>query len=117
MKDLEECFAIIDKHDNGSSSVFAPEDFKRSMDQKPIVWPDGWQLMADVANAKLELPSDKIIWLSFPVYNEMVTKLGKRARHIQYQIKGNDLAGGFLLEGIVFLPSEFDTGYPPVGEK
>ena len=65
----------------------------------------------------LERPTDKIIWLSFPVYNEMVTKLGARARHIQYQINGGEFAGGFLLEGIVFLPSDFNTGSQPAEKK
>lgn len=33
---------------------FKPEDFMNELMGKPIVWPDGWQLMADIANKKLQ---------------------------------------------------------------
>jgi len=60
------------------NKLFTPEMFKAEMDQKPIIWPDGWQLMADVANKILEinLKEPKIINIdNYPCTKEALNRI------------------------------------------
>jgi hypothetical protein len=76
------------------NKLFTADMFKQEMDQKPIIWPDGWQLMADVANKILEINDrpPKIINVdNYPCTREALDRiiaLEDKLEAIQQIIKG-----------------------------